>query len=575
MEDNELKGLLNETDEMKQAREIDDLADDLRKQRLNWEKRWLLADRFAAGNHFETWRPSTNEIGKVVFPKGMNVRPIHSAVRSTEGTLNNLISASPQWKVFPHGVVQVSEEERISKTNHARRVGHYLSNLWDDEGLRGKTAEMAWNGLKYCFGVLECYWENGKPKVRSIEPFDILFDPTVKDIRHSSVIIKEVSVPLEKVKLNEKYNENKNALKADGKLSGSSFKESRLVERHGRLAGKEKVLIREAWMENPNGGWDIKHVSQGKILYSGYYEWTRPPFASWKMNPEPLLQTSWFERLIPLNRGIDIILAQIERWTGVASVGRLLRKKGVNIERIFGEHGEIIDVDGMLDSIQWLNTPEIGSTPFNLLAELKNLIAETGASTASVGRIPRGARAGHKLVESLKASEVGSIQHGVRALEDTLEATAEIILMLINTFGEVPIEVSRENEIFEIVGKDFGKVYNQSVPVSDLDFGVNVEISSGLGFTGEARQERAIELAKMGLIDTRTALQILQVGGDVEEIATRALEEYERKEKAKAHAEQAQAQPSQLSSVLDAADFQGLSPETQEMVLEELKGGIE
>jgi hypothetical protein len=557
--------ILGEPDETKQAREIEDLAEELRNQRLNWEKRWLIADRFAAGNHFEVWRPMTNEIGKVVFPKGMNVRPVHYAVRTTEGTLNNLISADPQWKIFPHNLSIIkNEKERKKKIEYARRVGIYFDNLWDDENMRGKAAEMVWKGLKYCFGVLEGYWENGKPKVRSIDSFDILFDPTVEDIRHSSAVIKEVSVPLDKVKANKLYNENKNSLKADNKLSGSGFKESRLAEKHGRMAGKDKVLIREAWLENPEGGWDVRHVAQGKLLYSNHYNWARHTFVSWKLNPEPLLQTSWFERLIPLNRGLDIILAQIEMWVRVVAVGRMLRKKGTQVERVMGEHGEIIDVDGILESIQWLNIPEIGATPFNLLAELKSLIAEIGASTASIGKVPKGAKAGYKLVESLKASEMSSVQHGVRALEDSLEALAEVILMLVNTFGEIPIEVQHKNEVFEIAGKEFAKNYSESVPVSDTDFGVNVEISSGLGFTEEARKEKAIELAKLGLIDTRTALDILQIGGDVSEVAERALKEFERREGAKGKQEK-------LTSVLDAKDWEQIPDELKEQVLESLE----
>ena len=569
-----ITGADEEKDETQQAKEIEELATKLRSQRINWEKRWLLADRFAAGNHFETWRPGVNEIGSAVFTKGMNVRPIHYAVRTTEGTLNNLISADPRWKVYPHGLAIIQDEEaKQLKLDNARKTGVYFENIWDAENIREKAAEMIWNGLKYCFGVLEGYWENGKPRVRAIEPYDILFDPSVKDIRDSSIVIKEVSVSLKKIKANQLYNENKNEIKADGKLSGSGFKEARIAEKHGKGAGDDKALVYEAWTQNPEGGWDVKHVCQGKILFEGHYSWERHPFVSWKLMPEALLQTSWFERLIPLNRGIDITLAQIEMWVRAAAVGRLLKKKGVNIERILNEHGEIIDVDNVIDAVQWLRVPEIGATPFNLLNEFKSFIAEIGASAASIGRVPRGARAGFKLVESLKASEMSSIQHGVRALEDSLESLAEVILILINTFCDKPIEVQRRNMIFEIIGSNFAKGFMTNVPVSDVDFGVNVEISSGLGHTAEARHERAIELTQLGIIDTRTALEVLQIGGDTEEIARLAMEEFERKEKIKATAkpEAGAVEAGGIASVLDADDFQDLDPATQEMVLQELQ----
>jgi len=48
--------------------------------------------------------------------------------------------------------------------------------------MREKATETIWNALLYNFGVVEVYWD-GSPKVKSISPYDILFDPTVKNIQ--------------------------------------------------------------------------------------------------------------------------------------------------------------------------------------------------------------------------------------------------------------------------------------------------------------------------------------------------------------------------------------------------------
>ena len=107
------------------------------------------------------WRPATNEIGKVVFPKGMNVRPVHYAVRTTEGTLNNLISADPRWKIFPNGLSIVKdEEERKLKVDHSRQLSFYFDNLWDDENLRDKVASMIWSGFSGVSG-----WSGGSDRL--------------------------------------------------------------------------------------------------------------------------------------------------------------------------------------------------------------------------------------------------------------------------------------------------------------------------------------------------------------------------------------------------------------------------
>lgn len=554
-------GSEEKTDEEK-AKEVESLAQKLRDSRLNFEKRWLLVDRFLAGNHFEIWRPATNEIGKVVFPRGLNVRPIHYAIRVAEGIMNTLLASDPQWKVFSRGMAQIKdEEERKRKIQAARVVGRYLESLYDSENIREKLSEIVWNGIKWGFGILEVYFENGKPKVRPVDNFDILFDPLVKDIQDSTIIIKEVAVDKDFIEKNEAYNENRFNLKEEGKISGSSFKEIRAKEKFGSKISEKKVLIRECWKLNPDGGWDVMHVCQGKILFEDHYDFKRPPFVSWSFLPEPLLQTSFVERMVPLNRALDITLAQIEAWCRTVAIGRMIKQESVNVERILGEHGEIINVNGPLNSIQWLPHPEIGGTIFNFLNELKSLMGETAAATAAMGRVPKGAKVGYKLVESLKSAEISSIQHGVRKLEGTLERLAETILMVLYYFGTMPIEVNTKEGSFEIVSKQIAQNFVNAFPVSDDDFGIDVQIESGLAYTTEAKRALAIELAKAKLLDRKAALEILGIGGDIDEIVERTLEEMEREEKIKS---------GKARTLLDTEDYKALPDETKRLILQQL-----
>ncbi|MFH8120031.1 MAG: hypothetical protein QXS37_04480 [Candidatus Aenigmatarchaeota archaeon] len=436
-----------------------------------------------------------------------------------------------------------------------------MENLYDSENIREKLSEMVWNGIKWGFGILEVYFENGKPKVRAVDNFDILFDPLVKDIQDSPIIIKEVAVEKDFIEKNEAYNENRFNLKEEDKISGSSFKEVRAKEKFGSKISENKVLIRECWRLNPDGGWDVMHVCQGKILFEEHYDFKRPPFVSWSFLPEPLLQTSFVERMIPLNRALDITLAQIEAWCRTVAIGRMIKQESVNVERILGEHGEIINVNGPLNSIQWLPHPEIGGTIFNFLNELKSLMGETAAATAAMGRVPRGAKVGYKLIESLKSAEVSSIQHGVRKLEGTLERLAETILMVLYYFGTMPIEVITKEGSFEIVSKQFSSNFTNAIPVSDDDFGIDVQIESGLAYTTEAKRALAIELAKAKLLDRKAALEILGIGGDIDEIVERTLAEMEKEEKIKS---------GKVRTLLDTEDYQALPDETKRLILQQL-----
>jgi hypothetical protein len=267
------------------------------------------------------------------------------------------------------------------------------------------------------------------------------------------------------------------------------------------------------------------------------------------------------EKLIPLNRSLDLTLAQIEMWVRTVAVGRMLKKSGVNIKRISGEEGEIIEANAPLETIQWLPTPEIGNTPFNFLNELKGLSGETGAVSATAGKVPN-KKSGYKAIESLKASEISSIQHAIRRLETTLETTATNVLTYIYNFAKTPMTVvagQSSDDIFEIVSAMHSSDFVKSVPISDRDFSVNVEIESGLAYTPDAKRSVAIELAQAGMIPTATALEYLAMGGDVSEIADKAIQETAQREQAK---------QGSVPSMVDTPDFQSLPDDLKQQILQ-------
>ncbi len=530
------------------VKELNDKVDILRRQRQKFEKRWFIADRFTAGNHFDVYDTATDRISERKFGN-FDVRPIHLAVRSIEGIVNNLLASDPKWKIYPlHINNNETSDERIKRIKTASSYSNYFDILWDAEEMRSKCVDVVYEALNHGFGVMQVYWE-GRPKVRSISTYDILFDATVKNIQDSSIIAVEYSVPIEEIKNNPSYYDTKYEIHSDNKLSGSSFREARLNETFSDLKELNKTaIVREVWKkDNINKGWNTFHICQNKLLFDNHYDFKKPPFISYTINPSLLLNTSWLERLIPLNRSLDITLAQIEQWVRVVSVGRMLRRTGVKVDRITNKNGEFVDVDGPLDSIQWLQTPEIGNTPFNLLSITQDLMTTIGATTVSVGRLPKGSRLGYKMVESLKASEMSSIQHAVRSFEDFLEGVAEVILVYINNFAEVPFAVSSDKySPFELVGKNFADNYINAIPVSDTDFGIDVKIESGLAYTQEGRKETAIQLYQLGLIDGPTALDLIGLGGDVREVAQKGIEEYIQRKQAGGNEPSIQEMASQL-----------------------------
>jgi len=562
MEENNLLQVLE--DPVEEAKKLDELSQNLRQKRIQFEKRWLVVDRFIDGKHFDTWNAEKNTFGTVKFVEGLNVRPIFYAVKIAEGLLNNILNNDPRWQVYSINLTGDSEEDK-KKQEYAKKVQKYFSSLWDIGNLTTQTIQLVWDGLKYGFGVFEVYWDeaNNRPEIITVNPYSILFDPSVKDIQDSQWIIKETSVPLSRIKNNPLYSDYKNDIKDEGEKTPSQFQKVRMLEKlPGGTSIMKTAILKEVWKVNDEiGGWDVWHICQGKPLWHSHYDFAKPPFASWSYLPEPLLQTSFIEKLIPLNRAMDLTLAQVEAWVRAVSVGRMLKKAGVNIKRILGETGEIIEANAPLDSIQWLPVPEIGATPFNFLNELKGLSGEVGAVMATGGKVPS-KKAGYKMIESMKASELSSIQHSIRRLETTLENLATNVLTYIYHFAKIPITViagSEEDDIFEIVSAMHADNFTKAIPLSDRDFSVNVEIESGLAYTPDAKRALAIELAKAGMIPTEVALEYLKMGGDVSEIAEKAINETAKREQAK---------QGKAVSMIDTDDFQTLPDEVKQSILQ-------
>jgi len=549
---------------LEEAKKLDELSQNLRQKRLQFEKRWLVVDRFIDGKHFDTWNAEKNTFGTVKFAEGLNVRPIFYATKIAESLLNNILNNDPRWQIYPVNMTGNTDDDK-KKQEYAKKVQKYFTSLWDVGNLTIQTIQLVWDGLKYGFGVFEVYWDevNNRPEITTVSPYSILFDPSVKDIQDSQWIIKETSVPISRIKNNPLYSDYKIDIKDEGEKSPSQFQKIRMLEKlPGGTPVYKTAILKEVWKVNDEiGGWDVWHICQGKPLWNGHYDFVRPPFASWSYLPEPLLQTSFIEKLVPLNRAIDLTLAQVEAWVRAVAVGRILKKAGVNIKRIAGETGEIIEANAPLESIQWLPVPEIGATPFNFLNELKGLSGEVGAVTATGGKVPS-KKTGYKMVESLKAAELSSIQHSIRRLETTLENLAISVLTYIYHFAKMPVSVisgQSSDDVFEIISAMHAENFTKAIPISDRDFSVNVEIESGLAYTPDAKRALAIELAKAGMIPTEVALEYLKMGGDVSEIADKAINETAQREQAK---------QGKAVSMIDTEDFQSLPDEIKQQILQ-------
>jgi len=111
--DDILREVETSTDEI--VSELDNKASTLRQARDKFEKRWWIVDRFVAGNHFDVYNQKLNEITSQTFPESLQVRPVHLAIRSIEGIINNLLASDPIWKVYPLNLNLIQDEDTKQK----------------------------------------------------------------------------------------------------------------------------------------------------------------------------------------------------------------------------------------------------------------------------------------------------------------------------------------------------------------------------------------------------------------------------------------------------------------------------
>jgi hypothetical protein len=523
-----------------EAKEVDTIIKDVGQARLNYEMRWYIIDRFFDGVHFDRVLKVNSDgsfqLEKPTFQKGIRPIPIPRVDKQIESILNILFFNKPVWKLYP------LEADSIL-IDFTDKMGDAMDVLYDVLEIQNKLKLATADALKYYTSYLEVgidYKDN--LFVEKWSPWSIYHDIGIENLEQTRFLIKVIKKTLQDIKLNSSYNQEVvEQIKTEGKESFSMFYEQRFKEKFAhqiKLSDESKnfVLIKEVWFREGET-WKMGVECQGKWLREPQEVPYFPFIALTFGNSNDIYGTSLAEKLIPLNRELDMLVAYIKHFIYTTSQGKLLEPKGSKIERILDQHGERIRYEGGREP-RWLDIPQLSPATTAFLQLLQTYMDERGIAVLSFGKLPS-AKLGWKALESLKQIELGNMQGFVEKITETIRKIGYKILEI----GENAwvgddfngYRITNGDKTFNLVSEAAYRTMakfqtdEKTIPIS-TKWGIKVEIESGLAYTEEGKMEKLLELLKAGVVSPEEVREKLKLGPSPVKEAEKALLEKVRTE---------------------------------------------
>jgi hypothetical protein len=537
------------------GQEIDAMMSLASGERKRFSRRWYDNNFFDDGYHFRYVSPTTgrivNEKDTVASPR----RAIPKASRQIRGMANLLLSQD---------FLPVVKPERINRYNHqdpqmyemaqkraketAKRIGHWLTNEWEDQGLKEKLIQMVILTLKHGISFMQVWPDAVREEIRTsvYDAFDIYLSANYDSIYDSPFIIKAIPKTIREIKANENFDEDQLSMIAvDNKYASDEIKEAYLHSKYGGMNqpsdAAATLILKEAFLKETlnstnmaiirkqeNGGEILKDRGQGDTiirqvfsaggiwLKDSYLDLPDYPFVDFRWEPGPIYQTAPMERFISANKSLDTITGRLETFLHTMNVGVWLKRKG--------EEFKISNVAGGLVA-EYSQTPPtqmpLSSPPpaiFNFINLLNSFIEEQGVSTAALGQLPSGVKA-WRAIESLKQSEFANLYTALQQTKKTVQTISEKMIDLSANYfvslHEVPYTDDGEPDYFDIIGETGAKArnkikepLNEDVVVMKNDYKVKIEVQSGMAYTEDGKKGRMMEImdymvqmSQAGLVD--------------------------------------------------------------------------
>ena len=530
---------------------------------FKYRRQWYLNDNFYEGRHFVWWRKSTGTIDRIQPPKGMVLRSIPKASKAIDVIQNLILANDPRWVVYP----EKDMEGNIGKEQEgiAKRSAEWLDFQWDRLNMREELGSLVHFALKFPFSFIQVGFDTDI-WVEVLDAFDIEFQPEVKTIYDSPVLIKTINKNIIDVHNNLAYNENRTKVVPTNRYTIDDMKDLRLVEKFGYHRTKDTddtCMLKEYYFKEYVDGVDkdgekIKEIkirivtiaNESILLRNELTEMTEYPFVMYAPKSGSLFQPAWLERMIPVNKSIDLITSNIETFFHIMNRGYWIKHKNANVTRIMNESGQFIEWDVVKPEQATLAS--IPAYVFAHMANLERWISEQSVSSATMGQSMKGVKA-YKAIEAAKQSDFAQMGTSINRLETVIEKVAEVMLDYAERYYKEPRHVYRLHEekpdYFDVVGANFRGESTDAIPLK-ASYKVDVSIESGLAYTEEGKRQTMLELYSAGLVPADKVLEMFKFSNVGELIRA--------------------AQADKQVSMIDTQDFKALDPQIQQLALQDL-----
>jgi hypothetical protein len=486
-------------------------------KRLKHEKQWLVNTNFRVGNHYLRYNTTTGEVEAYKpnrYEVAVNItKSKHKALKSS------LVGDEPVFVTLPY---DNSDEEYQAAMVRNR----WLYDIWQHESLQQKLNDVVHIALLESYAAVWLGYDmdaddgEGEIDTKVVDAFDLYCDKIpVEDGRW---IIKTGFCTKDYLKNardadGQKLYKRVKEVKTGGEYESDYKRQMRNMTLGAAESHDDKVKIVECYYKTYEDGECKVYIAtlagENGVLVrhedSGYEKFPCEVLA-FDVEPGESSGFGWARDIVALNRVYNHLMSMGYQYHDFAAKFRLLADSNSRIKTFTNQNGQIIS-KAPGTAVQPLEARNMMQSAFQQMNDLLMRAEDLSVHDVSLGRLPTGVKSGRG-IEALKAADAGSNSDYRINVKLFLQNLAEKIMDMaaLNYTTSKDFRSKEADGMFadlKVIGENApGKKMKGATPIKK-DTQVVVTIGTALGYTREARQDRAVMLRQMGDLDRQTLLK--------------------------------------------------------------------
>ncbi len=526
-------------DEAVKIKKITDQREDIKKNRLVFERQWLINLAFLFGRHYFTIeKKPISGLDERIYWELKNME----RKKKTRRVANYIL---PLFRSLLSRMLRMKANVNVEATTNAERdrdsakVGNEVAeDFWqncnkhnpklvqDSAGMMLVLKQLFGYLLSMGNGFLHPYFnpkarvkvymndkvipdsDVGAVEVDVIHPFDMFWDPMKR------YVIRQRTMDVDEIK--EKYGKDAQPEKLE--LDDYAQRLINMMEGSYAPTIENSAKIYEKWIfpnkEFKKGRWQV--CTKSKMLkdvdlpkeYNGKLPFVKFDYMDMLIGAVPYAQ-GMIEQLISLQEEYNYTITRLAGYKKWMAGKVMIPRKSKISSKWDDECGQLLFYNSGFGKPEYQSPPAppayLGNDLLRIRRDMEDI---AGVHDTSLGRVPSNVKSG-KAIEDLQELDTSQLAPQLMSLEQKLSYFMEMVL-------EIMEQKYSEGRFMEITGD----LYSQEIKSfkgSDLvgNRRVSISLGSNLPHNKEARQDFILELEKRGFISKGKAKELLEFG-DIE-----------------------------------------------------------